>query len=261
MDDNLKKELLKIAVLAGKNASKIIKKHYDKFEIYTKKDDSPLTSADLAANEEIFKILEKTGIKICSEESILSDDIKNLDEFWLIDPLDGTKEFIAKNGEFCVCIALIKNSRPILGVIDIPCKDEIFYSSGDGKIYKNDNILQQNTTLNKIFLTGKKSKNKNLQNLATKLNLEISRVGSAIKFCMIAENKALLYSRLGPSCIWDIAAGDFLVSQSGGEVIDLKTKKAPLYHPTNLINNHYLVIGKDFMCKKDEIIKFLDGNS
>jgi len=121
-------ELLNLAIKAAISAGGEIMKFYSSnsqaLKVCLKDDSSPLTSADLAANEVILKELSKSGIKICSEESILQDSDK--DEFWLVDPLDGTKEFLARNGEFCVCIALIKEARPVLGVIFIPVSKELF---------------------------------------------------------------------------------------------------------------------------------------
>ena len=129
------KELLKSAIQAAFDAGNEIIKHYDSYDLKYKSDNSPLTSADIAANEAIFSNLQKTKIPICSEEQILQDT--DISTFWLVDPLDGTREFIQKNGQFCVCIALIQDFKPVLGVIFIPTKNEIFYTL-KGQIYKND---------------------------------------------------------------------------------------------------------------------------
>ncbi|NLY03895.1 MAG: 3'(2'),5'-bisphosphate nucleotidase CysQ [Campylobacter sp.] len=253
--------LLELAKKAALDASYEILKHYEDFKIYTKEDNSPLTSADLAANEIILETLKPTGIKICSEESILSQDERvNADMFWLIDPLDGTKEFIAKSDEFCICIALIKDGRPILSVIAIPCLKEIFYSSGNGTIYKNHKVLNLDTTPPKILLMGRHSKSQKGESLAQNFDLNVKHIGSAIKFCRIAENSALVYTRIGPSSIWDIAAGDFLVEQSGGVTIDLKTMQKPLYNAPTLINNPYLVVNKNTLSKLDEMLEFLNSS-
>lgn len=255
-------ELLNLAVAAAKAAGKEILKHYDDYKLYKKDDNSPVTTADLAANEAIFKILEKSGIEICSEEQILPyEKRKNLENFWLIDPLDGTKDFIAKDGEFCVCIALIgKDGRPKIGVIYIPVTDEIFYA-GNGEIYKNGEILSPKSQTPNLFLFGKslgKSQNstKRLE-FAKHFGFEYEKMGSAIKFCKIAENSAASYARLGPSSLWDIAAGDMLVTQSGGVIIDLKTLKPPLYNGENLLNNPYLVLDRNTAKMADEMLKFI----
>lgn len=251
------KELLEVAKIAGLKASKEILKHYENFEIYTKEDASPLTTADLAANDIIMSELDKTGIKICSEESILSTEQRlKEDMFWIVDPLDGTKEFIAKNGEFCVCIALIKQARPVIGVIAIPCKDEIFYSSGNGVIYKNSEVLKAKKETPNIYLSGKHGSSAKGVKFAKEFGFEINKIGSAIKFCLIAQNLASTYARLGPSSLWDIAAGDFLVEQSGGITIDLKTFEKPLYNRPTLENNNYIVLDKNSMQNLDKYLEY-----
>lgn len=250
-------DLLDAAKRAGINASREILKHYENFEIHTKEDKSPLTTADLAANEAIMTKLEKTGIKICSEESILGEEERlKEDRFWIVDPLDGTKEFIARNGEFCVCIALVERGRPILSVIAVPCTDEIFYSSGGGVVYRNGEILKPKESTPKLFLMGKHGSNKKRLDFASNFGFEIARTGSAIKFCRLAENYAATYTRLGPSSLWDTAAGDFLVEQSGGISIDLVTMEKPLYNRPTLINNPYLVVDKNHMPNLDEYLEF-----
>lgn len=113
-------ELLALATDAAKKANAAIMQNYDKFDVFVKADRSPLTNADLAANDAIMRTLEPSGIAICSEERVLDSKQRMSEErFWLIDPLDGTKEFIARNGEFCVCIALIEHGRPILAAMYI----------------------------------------------------------------------------------------------------------------------------------------------
>ena len=251
-------ELLNLAINAAKEAGSEILKHYEKFDVYVKEDKSPLTTADLAANEKIFEILGKSGIKICSEESILSyEERKNAEMFWLIDPLDGTREFIARNGEFCVCIALIKAGRPVLSVIYFPVSDELFYSKGEGIVYKNGEILPKCDDTPKIFLLGKHGISKKKVDLAEIFGYEKMGIGSAIKFCRICENKAGVYARLGKCSLWDVAAGDFLVVQSGGTIIDLKTRTLPRYDGESLENDPFLAFDKNNVKFLDEMLKFL----
>ncbi len=252
-------------LLAAKNAAllagKEILEHYSNYKVLQKPDNSPLTSADLAANEAIFKILSKTGIEICSEESILeADKMGENDTFWLVDPLDGTRDFIAKNGEFCVCIALIKNSRPILSVIFLPTKNELFYSAGDNKVFINDELIKPNLDCKtpNLLLLGRSGMGKRRIALAKSFNLSFKRVGSAIKFCQIAKSKAMLYPRFGDSYLWDVAAGDFLVVQSGGEIIDLKSRKKPLYNGKKLLNSPFVVIDKNSIHLKEQILNKID---
>lgn len=252
------KELLDLAKIAGYSAGKEILKHYDSYKLYEKQDKSPLTSADIVANEKIFEILSKSGYEICSEETILDEEKRTSNStFWLVDPLDGTKEFIKKNGEFCVCIALIKNSRPVLASIYIPTKDEIFYSGGNKEIYKNNSLIKPKPQTPNLSLLGRSSKSKKREIINAKFNFVPFSLGSAIKFCHLVENKAGIYARFGDSYIWDNAAGDFLVEQSGGMVIDLKTGDKPLY-AKKLLNNHFLALDKNNIYLKDEILKFIN---
>lgn len=252
------RELLNLAVTAAKAAGKEILKHYQNYEIYTKADKSSLTSADLAANDMIMRILGKSGIEICSEESILDyESRKAASKFWLVDPLDGTKEFIARNDEFCVCIALIEDGRPTLGVIYIPISDEVFYSANGEPLRKNGEILTPSKTTPSLSLIGRNSNSKRSLALANSINFELLRIGSAIKFCYLAQNGAGIYSRFGDSSLWDIAAGDFLVEQSGGILIDLKTKNKPRYDGKSLLNNHFIALDKNNLHKLDLILEFL----
>lgn len=242
------KELLNLALLGSKRAGAKILSHYDNFQITQKQDKSPLTNADLAANDELFYWLSKSGYPICSEEQILSyKERKEAKRFWLIDPLDGTKEFIAKNGEFCVCVALIEDGLPILGVIYIPISDEIFYSFGDG-VYKNEILLSKNVTFSnsseKIMLVGStKATKSNL--FAKEFGFSCQKLGSAIKFCRICEGKGLIYPRFGGASLWDIAAGDFLVRQSGGNLLSIKNEKMLRYDTESLNCDQFIAVNQN----------------
>lgn len=245
------------------------------YEIYIKPDKSPVTQADLASNDKIFEILAKSGLPICSEEQILDQDAG---EFWLIDPLDGTNDFISEVGEFCVCIALIKNSRPILGVIYVPIANELYFaaenlgshyqkfekfspSQDENAIFAKRNLIDLiNQTDKNLIVVSRYGKNKIPLMLGEKLNLEPLRLSSAIKFCKIAEGTAKIYARFSPSSIWDNAAGEIIAMESGAQMIDLKTKNPPLYQTQNLKSNEFIVISKDFIDKKDEILDFIKIN-
>ena len=230
------------------------------FEVNLKTDHSPVTSADLAANAAIFETLKSSQIRICSEEKILGESART---FWLIDPLDGTKDFIAGSGEFCVCIALIEDGRPILGVIYVPVTGEI-YSAAKGRrtqkeLYKNGafipQILATRARAAQTIISGKRGKNVTAGKLAAALNLNIARLSSAIKYCRIAENLAGAYMRYSPSSIWDNAAGEMIAAGTGAKMIDLATLKAPIYDAASLKNNEFIVIAKDFLAREDEILR------
>lgn len=254
-------DLLNIALKAAKAAGDVIMKYYDNYKITYKEDKSPLTSADLASNEQIFLWLSQTKIPICSEEAILEFSKRDYaSKFWLVDPLDGTKEFIARNGQFCVCIALIEFGRPILSVIYAPQDDEIFYSSGNNLVYKNGEIVKTKSQgLNYIF-SGNYSHSSFVDNIAFKFNLEIKRCGSALKFCKLAQGIAALYPRFYNSYIWDIAAGDFLLTQSGGMIFSLKTNESLKYDKENLKNDFFLALNSTQIPNLHNITKFIQDS-
>ena len=234
------------------------------FEVNLKIDHSPVTSADLAANAAIFETLKSSQIQICSEEKILGESART---FWLIDPLDGTKDFIEGSGEFCVCIALIEGGRPVLGVIYVPVTGEI-YSAAKGEptqkeLYENGSFIPQTLAAKErapqTIISGKRGKNVTAGKLATALNLGITRLSSAIKYCRIAENLAGAYMRYSPSSIWDNAAGEMIAAGAGAKMIDLATLKAPIYDAASLKNNEFIVIAKDFLGREDEILLAIKG--
>ena len=230
------------------------------FEVNLKTDHSPVTSADLAANAAIFETLKNSQIRICSEEKILGESART---FWLIDPLDGTKDFIEGSGEFCVCIALIEDGRPVLGVIYVPVTGEIYSAAKGGRtqkeLYKNGafspQILAAREHAPQTIISGKRGKNVTAGKLATALNLDIARLSSAIKYCRIAENLAGAYMRYSPSSIWDNAAGEMIAAGAGAKMIDLATLKTPIYDAASLKNNEFIVIAKDFLVLEDEILR------
>ena len=216
-----------------------------------KADDSPLTLADVAANEVIISGLELAfDIPIISEEneSIPYSERKNFSKFWCVDPLDGTKEFINRNGEFTVNIALIENGIPVFGGIYVPVID-VYYFGIKGKgafkqVGSGDlEILKVNTNSSDWIAVGSKSHAKPeekefYQEIGVK---ESFSVGSSLKFCMVAEGSADLYFRSGPTMEWDIAAGHAIVTGAGGEVYkDLECKEVFTYNKENLLNGSFL---------------------
>lgn len=249
-------------VLAARSTlSKIERnKNASNFEVNLKTDHSPVTSADLAANAAIFETLKSSQIQICSEEKILGESART---FWLIDPLDGTKDFIEGSGEFCVCIALIEDGRPVFGVIYLPVTGEIYSAAKGGRtqkeLYKNGAFIPQTLAASKCapqtIISGKRGKNIMTGKLAATLNFDIARLSSAIKYCRIAENLAGAYMRYSPSSIWDNAAGEMIAAGTGAKMIDLATLKAPIYDAASLKNNEFIVIAKDFLAHEDEILR------
>lgn len=232
--------LLNLALDASKKASKAILEVRNDIKIWEKDDKSIVSTADMISNEIICDILSSSDIKICSEERLLSyDDRKNLEYFWLIDPLDGTSGFVKKQDNFCIMIALIKNQRPVLSLIYNPCKKKVFYAHENTKVFKNDKILTIN---DEFFLQNKNTAllsvnhlSQKDQDFANKYELKAKNIGSGLKFCALLEGEAGVYKRFESLKSWDIAAGDFLVNQNGGKMRDFSD---------NLINYNQ----KEFKC-------------
>lgn len=209
-----------------------------------KSDNSPLTQADLASHKIILEGLEKTNIPVLSEESkaIPFDTRKNWSRFWLVDPLDGTKEFVKKNGEFTVNIALIENGAPVFGVVHAPALNLTFVGEkpkGAFLIKDGKRIpLKVKPPQSPLRIVCSRSHmNDETRNFLKKLPPhELVPAGSSLKFCRIAQNLADLYPRLGPTMEWDTAAAQAVLEAAGGFVVDdkgqpLKYNKKDLYNP------------------------------
>ena len=266
-------ELLNLAIKAAISAGSEIMKFYSSnshaLKVCLKDDSSPLTSADLAANEVILKELSKSGIKICSEEQILEPkkDYPSIKEFWLVDPLDGTKEFIEANGEFCVCIALIRKSKPVLGVIFIPASRELFYANENGAFKEilgaNDEVVarqdlnEKAKSLNNFIFSSRRGETKRVTLIRDSLNLEQKCIGSAIKFCRLAELGGI-YVRFSPSYLWDNAAGEAVVKFSGGKVLNASDRCEPSYKLSDLKSPFYVAFGKNALSLENEVFKLIE---
>lgn len=259
-------ENLKIAVFASIKAGKEILKVYnsDDFEIKSKFDNSPLTKADIDSNDKIIETLSKTKIPILSEEghSIDYETRKKWGTLWVVDPLDGTKEFIKRNGEFTVNIALIEKQKPTIGVIFVPASGELYFSTKEMGAFKVTVDLE-NFDIKTLIIEAKKIPSERKDNTFTivasrshispetenyvqkmreihgKVNL-ISK-GSSLKLCMVAEGIADSYPRFAPTMEWDTAAGQAICEHAGFNVIDWQTKKPMLYNRKKLLNNWFLV--------------------
>ena len=234
IDQKLSNFVNQIAVDAGKEILKIYNKP---FTSKMKKDKSPVTKADLIANDLICKRLQSINpkIQIISEEGKKKFS-KKTNIFWLVDPLDGTKEFIKKNGEFTVNIALIKNCRPIYGVIYLPVKKEIYFTQNksayfsriDHKTFyksKKKIKVKKRTGINNRVLLLSRSYTRNIE--LSKKHFKTDKAifsGSSIKFCLIASGKGNIYPRLGTTMEWDTAAGHAILNAAGGSVTTLDRK-------------------------------------
>jgi 3'(2'), 5'-bisphosphate nucleotidase len=244
-----------IAVQAG-NA--ILKIYYDEAlsrEIESKADNSPLTLADTASNQVIVEGLRDhfPEIPILSEEGrhITYTERAEWNRFWLVDPLDGTKEFIKRNGEFTVNIALIENGYPVLGIIYAPVQDTIYV----GDVLRQESYKITGDSISKSLKVNNKSSQRVAvgsrshasQEEADLLNQydvkETISVGSSLKFCMVAEGRADIYYRHGPTMEWDTAAGQAIVEAAGGSVKRMATGNRFRYNKEDLLNGSFLVLG------------------
>jgi 3'(2'), 5'-bisphosphate nucleotidase len=233
-----------ISILIGitQMAGEKIKAIYDagEIEVDKKADNSPLTAADRASHDLIFRDLTKSfpGIPVLSEEGseVPYHERKHWNRFWLVDPLDGTKEFIHRNGEFTVNIALIEDNLPVLGVIYTPIHDTIYYAQkGKGafkRTGKNSDIEMgvRRETENGLIAVRSRSHSSDEENAFLHRHhvTDSISVGSSLKFCMIAEGKAHLYYRHGPTMEWDTAAGHAIAEGAGAVVSGLTYNKETL---------------------------------
>lgn len=243
------KDVRNIAKEAGDAIMKIYKKD---FRIEYKDDSSPLTKADLVSNRIICDALEKLTPEtpIMSEENKVIDyDIrKTWEYYWCIDPIDGTKEFIKKNGEFTVNIALIHKNTPVLGVVYAPALNAIYSAKqGEGAYLNGKKLpLSSNTQRNeKLFVVASKSHlsvetQEFIDNLQTKKIEQVSK-GSSLKLCMVAEGSADIYPRLAPTMEWDTAAADAIVRESGKMTYQFETDTPLVYNKENLLNPWFVV--------------------
>ena len=245
---------------------KILEVYDSPFEVIEKEDKSPLTKADQEANTIINQLLVNTEFPIISEENKQTsfEERKEWGTCWIVDPLDGTKEFVKRNGEFTVNIALVENGNPIFGVIYVPVSKDLYVGDVTNRIaYKcsvatfqeYEKLTEQNKqqlpieTMNSDLtrVVGSKSHmNETTQNYISELEkggkeVSILSKGSSLKFCLVAEGKADVYPRFAPTMEWDTAAGQAICEAAGVEVIDNNTGKPLKYNKENLLNPHFLV--------------------
>jgi 3'(2'), 5'-bisphosphate nucleotidase len=258
--------LLFLAIKASLKAGEEILKVYEsEFSIERKDDRSPLTLADKNAHNVISGLLKDAGFPVLSEEgkSIDYEERRNWDYFWMVDPLDGTKEFVKRNGEFTVNIALIHKQRPVLGVIYVPVTKTLYFAAEGIGSYKFEitdmmadsieGIISQSVRLpvrhsgrkftvvasrshlseeTEMFIDGLRTTHKDLEFISS---------GSSIKLCLVAEGVADIYPRFAPTMEWDTAAGQAICEVAGKKVTDYTTNLTLLYNKEDLLNNWFVV--------------------
>ena len=260
------KELLSQVVSISREAGEAILEVYNRaagFEIDAKADDSPVTEADLAAHAILHPALAKLlpGVPVLSEESTLPpfSERGQWSTYWIIDPLDGTKEFIKRNGEFTVNVALIENGEPVLGVVYVPVLD-ITYSGIKGQgawkitdgvesTIKVRTLAEQQASGNPIEVVASRSHGAEavdamLNKLTNALGpVETKNMGSSLKLCLVAEGQADLYPRLALTSEWDTAAAQAVVEAAGGKVMDIDFNILRYNTKEDILNPFFYVVG------------------
>jgi 3'(2'), 5'-bisphosphate nucleotidase len=235
----------------GQNLSKdIVDIQNSNFEVSFKSDDSPLTQADLHSNKEIKKFLSENSSvsNFISEEDkeIDYETRKDWDFYWVVDPIDGTKEFVKGGDDFCVNIALCEGDSPIFGYVSRPKTGDYYYASKGGGAFKNKSPIKSSWQEDPLRVVASKShindKTQHLLDLISKhYNLEILNIGSSLKFCLIAEGLADFYPRLSPTMEWDTCAPHIIAEESGCEINADCEDNNLLYNKPNLLNPYFTV--------------------
>ena len=260
---NRKDWLIQIINAAIKGGEQILTVYNSDFAVEHKDDKSPLTEADKKAHIAIMEMLQPTGIPVLSEEGKHMDysERKHWNQFWMVDPLDGTKEFIKRNGEFTVNIALIENGKATMGVIYVPVTKELYFADENAykvemqqsEIGSLEELMQQaqllplpQTRSNYVVVGSRSHMSEETETFineqkALHQEVDILSKGSSLKLCMVAEGAADAYPRFAPTMEWDTAAGQAIAVASGAQVINWDTKELMQYNKENLLNSWFLV--------------------
>ncbi|WP_444895783.1 3'(2'),5'-bisphosphate nucleotidase CysQ [Microbulbifer sp. SSSA005] len=262
MDKALLEQVIEICKRAGEAILEVYHNSAE-LEVETKKDDSPVTAADLAAHKVLEPALAQLieGVPVLSEEQEMPsfEERSQWQRYWIVDPLDGTKEFIRRNGEFTVNVALIENGEPVLGVVYVPvlnityagCKGEGAFkrgANGETEIRvrplkpRLDNSEVVELVASRSHGTG--TVDQLVQRIESELGaVECKNMGSSLKLCLVAEGAADLYPRLAPTCEWDTAAAQAVVEAAGGIVVDEEFNLLRYNTKDSLLNPFFYVIG------------------
>ncbi|WP_163712840.1 3'(2'),5'-bisphosphate nucleotidase CysQ [Mangrovibacterium lignilyticum] len=255
---------LEAAIKAGHEIRSIYNSRHQRLEVEIKPNLSPLTNADKKSHRVITQTLAETGLPVLSEEgeSIAYEIRKDWQKFWLIDPLDGTKEFLKRNGEFTVNIALIEDCQAKLGVIYVPVTGELYWGGENIGAWKTtcidlptdfDDLQKQAIRLpfqrksKRLRVVGSRSfKTQETQQYVHQLRsanrkVEYSSMGSSLKICLIAEGKADVYPRLAPSMEWDTAAGH-AIANAAGKNLTLMDQLTPLVYNKQELTNPFFIV-------------------
>jgi len=259
----IKPELLSLSIEAAIHAgSAILEVYQSEFAVEHKEDNSPLTLADKNAHEVISEMLSRTSIPVLSEEGkmVSFDERKKWKELWVVDPLDGTKEFIKRNGEFTVNIALVRDGVSVFGVIYQPATGELFYGGSEDEAYWFIHV--EGRTVQESFQSRKKIDRKNLPEVFTIVasrshlspetaayidkarhehgKTDMVSSGSSLKLCMVAAGRAHVYPRFAPTMEWDTAAGHAILKATGGNIFSWRTGEELKYNKPDLKNDWFI---------------------
>ncbi len=244
-----------VVAIARRAGAEIMTIYESDFDIETKADDSPLTAADRASHELIVAALHDLtpDIPVWSEESAAIDFAtrSGWPEFWLVDPLDGTKEFIKRNGEFTVNIALIRGHEPVLGVVHVPVtRRDYFGAVDDGAFVIDDGGAPERITVTRpaespVRVVGSRShRGRSLEAYLDQIGPHVMiPMGSSLKLCLVAAGTADVYPRLGPTSEWDTAAAQAVVEAAGGQVVDVHGRRLRYNTKAEVLNPHFIVFG------------------
>lgn len=229
------------------------------FATTEKSDSSPLTEADLHSNKRIrdFLFAKTNVLKIISEEDkeISYEDRKDWDYYWMIDPIDGTKEFVKGGDDFCINIALCNGDRPVFGYVACPKRGDQYYAIEGRGAFKNGerifamNSIDSETNLVKVVASKSHMNEKTsefISNLEKIYAVETLNVGSSLKFCLVAEGEAHIYPRFGPTMEWDTCAPHIIAEESGANVFVANNMSELKYNKENLLNPFFIVAAKTF---------------
>ena len=245
-----------IGAIAREAGAAIMKVYARDFSATQKDDNSPLTEADTAAHQIIIRHLEKMkpALPVLSEEAVGDfSGVGDAGQYWLVDPLDGTKEFIKRNGEFTVNIALIEHGRAILGVVNAPALNVAYLAAEGSGAFKVEAAqprvpirVSEHRQGSSWRVVGSRSHaGDSLAEFLRRLGThELISMGSSLKFCLVAEGTADVYPRMGPTSLWDTAAAQCVVEQAGGRVIQLTGEPVSYADPSAVLNPCFLVHGK-----------------
>lgn len=240
----------KVIEIAHQASLEILKiYHNDNFNVELKQDSSPVTKADLISNKIIINGLKNlSNYPIITEESTVEYEVrKNWTKYWLVDPLDGTKDFIKKNGGFTINIALIENAKPTLGVVHVPISGDVYYAEiGNGSYKNGKKIINNSKRIDLIAADSIHHSTTDVDLFFKKYNIsKVLKLGSSIKICKLAEGDIDVYPRLNGTKEWDTAASHIIANEAGCKLIDTNTKKELVYNKRNIKNNNFIAMRND----------------